>query len=157
MPINPIAQKKEPRSGPKPSSAVWQVHWASCPYPFLKSDGWLVQGWLSQPSSRRERNSQVALLCAGLSAFHGIAYPLISCEYRMRLRQHHCGHWNNKIESFHHFTFPLRGKKLGTQGPSRPFLFLMSLSQTWLQRLNVLDYKMYIIWGSSYKSTRQVC
>lgn len=157
MPINAIAQKKEPRSGPKPSSAVWQVHWACRPYPFLKS-GWMVSAGLALSTQLMQREEFPSCICLGRPfCFPRHCYPLISSEYQMRPRQHHYGHWNNKIESFHHFTFPLRGKKLGIQGPSRPFLFLMSLSQTWLQRLNVLDYKMYIIWGSSYKSTRQVC
>ena len=129
----------------------------------LLSTSFLTSGWMisiklafSHQLIPREESPRCITL-GGLSAFRRAASPLISCEYWMRPRHYHRGQWNNKIKLFHHCTFPSRGKKFRTQGPSRPFLFLMSLSQTWLQRLNVLDYKMYIIWGSSYKSTRQVC
>lgn len=136
------ALRRELASGREPHSVVWQGHGGSGPHLSLKA-GHVIS---AEPASsiqllRREWNSQDALLRAGLSGFLGFTCPLISCEFQTRPRQHHHGHLNNKSKLFPHFTFPSRGKTFGTQGPSRPFLFLMSLSQTWLQRLNVLDYK----------------
>lgn len=119
---------------------AWQVHGGSGPHPSLKA-GHVISAELASPIQLlpREGNSQDALLRAGLAGFRGFTCPLMSCEFQMRPRQHHRGHLNNKIKLFPHFTFPSRGKTFGTQGPSRPFLFLMSLSQPWLQRLNVSD------------------
>lgn len=126
------------------SPTLWfgRVHWGSCPHPSLKA-GHMISKELASSLQllQTEGNFQDAQLGAGPSGFCGFTCPLISCEFQMRPRQHHPSHWNNKIKLFLHFTFPSRGKTFGTQGPSRPFLFLMSLSQTWLQRLNVLDYK----------------
>lgn len=157
MPISAVAHKQELGSGQKPCSAVWQLHWGSCPHPSLKA-GWMISAELASSIQLmwRERNSQDALLWAGHSGFRGLACPLISC-IRWDLDNITMVIWIIKSSYPIISLFLWGGKMFGTQGPSRPFLFLMSLSQSWLQRLNVLDYKMYIIWGSSYKSTRQVC
>lgn len=149
------------RNGGVVESPFLQFGWsteASVHIPSWRQDGWLVQSWLPPCSSCRERGIPKMHCCeqAFLVSVASLA-PWLAVNIRWGLDNITTAIWIIKSSYSIISLFLWGGKRVWNTGPSRLFLRLTSLSQTWLQRLNVLDYKMYIIWGSSYKSTRQVC
>lgn len=156
MPINAIAQRRT-QEWPKAQlcSLAGPLSLSSISLPEVRMDA-SVQGWLSQPSSCREE-FQVAFVWAGLFKLCFTVTYWLALNIKWGRDNITKGHWNNKIESFHHFTFPLRGKKAWNTRPIKAFP-VSDVSITDLApKVKCFGLQMYIIWGSSYKSTRQVC
>ena len=131
--------------------------------PPWRPGGWLVQSWLPPRSSCRERgipkmhcSEQASLISVALFTLFNYI-PWLAVSIRWGLDSITMAIWIIQSSDAIISLFLDGGGRVWNTRLIKTF-FVSDVSITDLApKVKCLDYKMYIIWGSSYKSIRQVC